>query len=749
MERRVKSQLRRVGASLLVFVATVCTADNPVISHVYTADPAARVFNGRMYVITSHDLDNQSAYDMVDYYMFSSDDMINWRDHGIVFDINRDTTWGNLAYAPDMIFRNGQYYLYFPDSANAIGVAVSSSPTGPFIDPRGTPLVSRSTPNANVQWLFDPGVFVDDDGQAYLYFGGGAPGNARVIRLNGDMISTNGAAISIDVPDFFEALYMHKRNGVYYLSYSTTPATGFRIDYLTSSNPTSGFTRRGTVLTNPWQNGNNNHHSILEFNGQWYVFYHNRAISNERGASSFQRSINVDRLFYNADGTIQQVANGPAGVPKLKNVDPFVINEAETIDNEQGIETEGPPTGTRNLAFIDNGDWVQVSNVDFGAGAGRFEARVASAANGGNIQIVLDNLANAPVGTLSVGNTGGWQNWQTVSGPISTVTGLHNVYLRFTGGSGALLNFDWWRFATGTGTPGGNALHVELESLSSQTGFSPFVAGSDAAASGGRFIEWPNNGANQILATPADTATGRVEIPFTLSQTANVRFDLQANMPNAADDSLYYKLDAGAWVTQNNAFGSGWLTYTPTTFNSLPAGSHTLRILRREDGARFDKVVLTASAGTIALGGGPSGSTSVTIQENTTGFCGVDGTIDSNQAGFTGAGFANTNNATGAAVRWRVNAGTSGSYTLQWRHANGTTTNRPGSVRVNGATVVSSVALPGTGAWTTWANSGTATVTLNAGANDVHLVGTTSGGLSNIDSVTVSGSGGISAAACN
>lgn len=586
-----------VGA--LAFVATVCTADNPLVSHVYTADPAARVFNGRMYVVTSHDLDTQANYDMTDYTLFSSDDMVNWRDHGIVFDVRRDAPWANLAYAPDMIYRNGMYYLYFPNGANGIGVAVSNTPTGPYTDPLGRALVSRSTPNANVQWLFDPGVFIDDDGQAYLYFGGGAPGHARVIRLNSDMVSTSGSAITLDVPNFFEALYMHKRNGIYYLSYSTTPETGMRIDYMTSSNPTSGFTYRGTVLPNPWQNNNNNHHSILEYNGQWYIFYHNRAVSNERGASGYQRSINVDRLFYNSDGTIQQVSNGPAGVPKLKNVDPSVRNEAETIDNEQGIETEGPPTGTRNLAFIENGDWVQISNVDFGAGYGGFEAGVASAANGGTIEIILDSLNNAPLGRVNVGSTGGWQNWQTVSASIGSATGLHNLYLRFSGGSGYLFNVDWWRFTSGT--PGGNnVLQVELESLANQSSFSPLVAGSDSAASGGRYIEWPNNGANQLLASPSDTATGRVEISFTLSQTANVRFDVQASMPNASDDSFYYKLDAGSWTTHNNVFGSGWRTYTPTTFNGLSAGSHTLRILRREDGTRLDKVVLTASAGTIA-----------------------------------------------------------------------------------------------------------------------------------------------------
>src|SRR5687767_8721001 len=135
-------KLRHLAVGACAFVASVCIADNPLVSHVYTADPAARVFNGCMYVITSHDLDTQSSYDMVDYYMFSSDDMINWRDHGIVSDINRDTIWGNLAYAPDMIFRSGRYYLYFPDGANAIGVAVSDSLIGLFVDPLGRPLVS-------------------------------------------------------------------------------------------------------------------------------------------------------------------------------------------------------------------------------------------------------------------------------------------------------------------------------------------------------------------------------------------------------------------------------------------------------------------------------------------------------------------------------------------------------------------------------------------------------------------------------
>ncbi|WP_250464689.1 endo-1,4-beta-xylanase [Microbulbifer litoralis] len=600
-------------ATFLLSATTVCFADNPLVSQVYTADPAARVFDGRMYVITTHDQEDQSDYsELHDYTMFSSDDMINWQDHGVVFDSRTDTSWANLAYAPDIIERNGQYYLYFPDGASSIGVAVSDSPTGPFTDPLGGPLVDRNTPNANVDWVFDLGVFIDDDGQAYLYFGGGGPGNARVIRLNSDMISTSGSAITLDVPNFFEALYMHKRNGTYYLSYSTNTEAGLAIDYMTSNNPTSGFVHRGTVLPNPWENNsNNNHQSILEFDNQWYIFYHNRAVANARGASTYQRSINADQLFYNGDGSIQQVNAGSAGVPKRKNVDPFARNEAETIDNEQGIETEGPATGTRNLAFIQDGDWVKISNVDFGSGATGFEASVASDTSGGTVEIVLDDVNSQPIGSLSVGNTGGWQSWQTVSTQINTVTGLHDLFLRFSGGSDYLLNLNWYRFAGGG--VGGSTLEVELESLSGQGGFSPFNVEFDGAASGGQYIAWPNNG-TQILSSPSDGETGQVVIPFSLSQAAGVQFQVRANMSNADDDSFYYKLDSGSWATQNNTATSGWETLMPATFDNLSAGEHTLRILRREDGAGLDRITLTASAGEITGSGGNGGESTVLVR---------------------------------------------------------------------------------------------------------------------------------------
>lgn len=440
-----------LGAMALAALGALGTgqalADNPLVSHVYTADPAATVIDGRVYVVVTHDQEGQTDYSqLVDYYLFSSDDMVNWQDHGIIWNSREDSSWANLAYAPDLIERNGKYYLYFPDGGGSIGVAVADSPEGPYTDPLGRPLIDRNTPNGAVQWIFDPGVFIDDNGQAYLYFGGGGPGNARVIRLNDDMISTRGEAVNINAPNFFEALHMHKHNGTYYLSYSTNSAGGLSIDYMTSNDPMRGFTYRGTILDNPWENNsNNNHQSIVEFKDQWYIFYHNRAVANARGANTYQRSINADRLLYNADGSIRRVNDGPAGVDPVRNVDAFAVNQAETFDQQSGIKTEPAREGSQNL-MMSYGDWVRISNVDFGSGATEIRARVATE-GGSSMDVVLDDINNQPLVSMQLSGTGGWQTWETQSASFDTVTGVHDVYLRST----AYHNLDWYQFAGGDG----------------------------------------------------------------------------------------------------------------------------------------------------------------------------------------------------------------------------------------------------------------------------------------------------------
>lgn len=413
-------------------------ADNPIISHVYTADPAARVFNDRVYVVVSHDQDNQKGYStLFDYYLFSSNDMVNWQDHGIIWNSARDTNWAKLAYAPDLIARNGKYYLYFPNGGNAIGVAVADHPEGPYRDALGHPLIDRNTPNADVPWVFDPAVFIDDDDQAYLYFGGGGPGSARVILLNEDMISTNGEAISIDAPNFFEASYLHKRGNTYYFSYSTNPDAGMTIDYLSSTNPVSGFRHQGTVLANPWQNnGNNNHQSIVEFKGQSYIFYHNRALANQQGHSVFSRSINVDRLYYQG-AAIMRVEAGPHGVAQLKTLNAFAVNQAEVFAAGRYVLTR-KLNPKQTVIAMQSGGWIKVAGVDFGSGATGLKLHGAGK-NGSGIRIILDDTGGA---ALAVAQLPEGDSSKTVVAAFEAIRGTHDVYLQATGEA----NLDWYQF---------------------------------------------------------------------------------------------------------------------------------------------------------------------------------------------------------------------------------------------------------------------------------------------------------------
>jgi arabinoxylan arabinofuranohydrolase len=450
--RGVKNSLA-VLAALGVLLGSVVSAraDYPLASHRFIADPAALEHNGRLYLYGSNDDDNTgNAYIMHSIVCTSTDDLKNWTDHGVVFDVPRDASWARYAWAPAVIARNDRFYLYFGDNAGSgIGVASSPSPSGPFVDARGSRLVSTTTPGASGpnQWYFDPAVFIDDDGQAYLYFGGNGTSNGRVVQLGSDMISLAGPVSSLGIVlNFFEALFMHKLNGTYYLSYSAVPAVGQGIHYgMSTASPTSGFTFRGEVLRAP-TNFNNNHHAFVRYQGAWYAAYHNRSVS---GGAVYKRNLCLDRLNYNPDGTLQPVISTTDGLPQLKPLDPYVRVEAETIARQNGTETEPCSEGGLDVGYIENGDWIRIRGVDFGStGASSFMARVASATEGGNIELRLDSLTGPAVGTCEVQGTGGWQTWTTTSCSVDkiSVQGVHDLYLRFTGGGGYLFNVNWWQF---------------------------------------------------------------------------------------------------------------------------------------------------------------------------------------------------------------------------------------------------------------------------------------------------------------
>ncbi|MET8867589.1 glycoside hydrolase family 43 protein [Nonomuraea sp. NPDC004580] len=433
-----------------VVVPSAARADNPIVQTIYTADPAPLVHNGRLYLYTGHDEDGSTYFTMRDWRVYSTTDMANWTDHGSPMSL-ATFAWADAnAWAGHVAYRNGRFYWYVPvrhraTGSMAIGVAVADSPTGPFRDAIGRPLVNNNE--------IDPNVFIDDDGQAYLYWG-----NPRLwyVRLNQDMISYSGGPTQIPLttagfgtrtgnagrPTLYEeGPWVFKRNGLYYNVFAAECCSEF-IGYSTAPGPTGPWTYRGTIM--PRQGGSfTNHAGIIDYKGGSYFFYHNGALP---GGGGFTRSVAVEKFTYNGDGTFPTINMTAAGPPQVGTLDPYVRQEAETIAWASGVETEPSSAGGMNVGYIENGDHLKVKGVTFGGGASSFTARVASATSGGRIELRLGSPTGALAGTCTVGGTGGWQAWTSVTCPVSGATGTRDLYLRFTGGSGYLLNVDWWRF---------------------------------------------------------------------------------------------------------------------------------------------------------------------------------------------------------------------------------------------------------------------------------------------------------------
>ncbi|HLN74795.1 MAG TPA: glycoside hydrolase family 43 protein [Prolixibacteraceae bacterium] len=449
--------MKRIVLMLMAFlgICQIASADYPIVSHRYLADPGALVYKGRVYLYCSNDDENpgddKSGYMMKSIVCVSSSDLKNWTDHGVVFEVPKNCSWAFRSWAPSPVERDGKFFLYFGNSGNGIGVARSDNPLGPFVDPIGKPLVETSTPGvmpAQHMWLFDPMTFIDDDGQAYMYFGGNGDNNVRVIKLNKDMISVDGPAIPLTAQNFFEASWMHKNNGIYYLSYSSNPRAEMRIDYMKSTSPTSGFTYGGIVSVQPPQNDNNNHQAIFKLNGEWYEAYHNRIVAREaKVAPTYRRNLCLDMFRHNADGTIEVMKNTVDGLKQLSYVNPFDRVEAETMNAQSGIYTETCKAGGMNVCNISNGDWIKVRGVDFGKkGAGKFIASLAATANNGKIELCLDSPSGAVIGNCAVNSTGDMQSWKTITCKTQKVKGVHDLYLKFSGSGDQLFNFDWWQF---------------------------------------------------------------------------------------------------------------------------------------------------------------------------------------------------------------------------------------------------------------------------------------------------------------
>ena len=379
-------------------------------------------------------------------------------------------TGGNsVLNSAQCVQRDGKFYWYIcaqtVDNNMAIGVAVSDSPTGPFKDALGKPLVTTGT------WdNIDPTVFIDDDGQAYLYWG-----NSKLfyVKLNKNMTSYDDKIT--EVPQSVEAFgglrrpgksedvlqkqekfkdvyvegpWFYKRNKKYYLMYAGMTDRTECLSYSTSSSPTGPWKYQGKIMTDQPTNSFTNHGGIIDFRGKSYLFYHTGLLP---GAGSYGRSTSIEEFKYNADGSIPKITMTKEGVNPVGTLNPFRRNEAETMAWSEKCSTS---ENKKNGVFVSDirvGGYIKVRAVDFGKGASEFSASLAAGLDGGILEVRLDKLDGQKLAEIEVPRTGGWEEFKTLTSKITeSISGVHDVYFVFKGknitAGRKLFNFDHWSF---------------------------------------------------------------------------------------------------------------------------------------------------------------------------------------------------------------------------------------------------------------------------------------------------------------
>jgi arabinoxylan arabinofuranohydrolase len=447
----------------------IAFAQNPVIQTHFSPDPAPMVYKDKMYVYTGDDIPGYDFYYMTKWRVHSSEDMVNWTDHGVPISLESFSWARDRAWAAQCIQRDGKFYWYIcaqtVNNDMAIGVAVSDSPTGPFKDALGKPLITTGS------WdNIDPTVFIDDDGQAYLYWG-----NSKLfyVKLNKNMTSyddkitevpQSGEAFgglrrpgkseevlqkqekSNDV--YVEGPWFYKRNKKYYLMYAGMTDRTECLSYSTSSSPSGPWKYQGKIMTDQTTNSFTNHGGIIDFRGKSYLFYHTGLLP---GAGSYGRSTAIEEFKYNADGSIPKITMTKEGVNPVRTLNPYQRNEAETMAWSEKCSTS---ENKKNGVFVSDirvGGYIKVRAVDFGKGASEFSASLAAGLDGGILEVRLDKLDGQKLAEIEAPRTGGWEEFKTLTSKITeSVSGVHDVYFVFKGknitAGRKLFNFDHWSF---------------------------------------------------------------------------------------------------------------------------------------------------------------------------------------------------------------------------------------------------------------------------------------------------------------
>ncbi|MDF7814913.1 family 43 glycosylhydrolase [Hymenobacter sp. YC55] len=428
----------------------VAQAQNPFITNQFTADPTARAFNGRVYVYPSHDIRATPGHGragwfvMEDYHVFSSANLTEWTDHGVIVTQNK-VPWvkpdSYSMWAPDCMYRNGKYYFYFPTTPKdttiskgfTVGVAVSDKPTGPF--------VPQPLPIKGVRGI-DPNVFIDKDGQAYLYWSQGNIYGAKLKESMLELASEPKTLGELPTKGLKEGPYLFERKGIYYLTYPHVENKTERLEYATSTSPLGPFTVKGVIMDESPTGCWTNHHSLLDFKNQWYLFYHHNDLSPNFDKN---RSVRVDSLFFEPDGAIRKV------IPTLRGVGLTDAKQKIQLDRYSRLSSSGA-----NIAFLDtankfqgwktvfanNQGWVQYNGVAFGKQPLKTVTLRTMAAAGATVQLRADGATGPVLAQVTVPKG---SQWQEVKAPLSAFKpGTHTLVV--SAKTNTPVEIDWVKF---------------------------------------------------------------------------------------------------------------------------------------------------------------------------------------------------------------------------------------------------------------------------------------------------------------
>ncbi len=441
---------------ILVFIfigfSFIGFAQNRIIRDQYSADPSARVFGDRVYVYPSHDIlapegvARKDWFCMEDYHVFSSENLTDWTDHGMIVQQNK-VPWvlpnSYSMWAPDCIERNGKYYFYFPSTPKdtlgigkgfTIGVAVADTPSGPFL--------SQPNPIKGVRGI-DPNVFIDKDGQAYLYWSSRDIFGAKLKENMLELDSEVKTLANLPSKGLKEGPYVFERNGIYYMTYPHVENKIERLEYAISDNPLGPFKVMGVIMDESPTGCWTNHHSIIEFKNQWYLFYHHNDYSPTFDKA---RSIRADSLSFNSDGTIKKV------IPTLRGIGVSTAQKEIQIDRYSKISEKGV-----SIHFVDPLDnfkgwktvlnspdgWIQYDAVDFGKKVLKSVVVKVMSLTGGTLQIHTKGVNGVLIAEVKIPVSA---DWKEINVPFTKVEeGIQNLYLTLKENN-KVVEVDWISF---------------------------------------------------------------------------------------------------------------------------------------------------------------------------------------------------------------------------------------------------------------------------------------------------------------